>query len=56
VNRYGGPQARVVGATDVRVSGAFRAGDPARFAHALAEVYPLSVRARPDGGADIAPR
>lgn len=56
INRYGGAPVRVVGVADLKVSGAFRAGDPARFAHAVAEIYPVAVRARPDGGADIVPR
>lgn len=56
INRYGGPPVRVVGTANLRVSGAFRAGDPARFAHAVAEIYPVTVRPRPDGGADIIPR
>lgn len=56
VNRYGGPPARVQGLDDLKVSGAFRAGDPTRFARTLAEIYPITVRERADGGADIARR
>ncbi|MGA0601123.1 FecR family protein [Caulobacter sp. KR2-114] len=56
VNRYGGPPARVEGLEDLKVSGAFRAGDPTRFARTLAEIYPIKVRERADGGVDITRR
>jgi transmembrane sensor len=58
INRYGGAPARIVDVSirGNRVSGRFRAGNPARFAMALAEIYPLQVRDRPDGGVDIAAR
>ena len=58
VNRYGGPAARIVdpAAASLPVSGQYRAGDPTRFAQSLAEAYPVDVRTRGDGGADIAAR
>jgi len=58
VNRYGGPTARIAdpAAASLPVSGQYRAGDPTRFAQSLAEVYPVDVRTRRDGGADIATR
>lgn len=58
VNRYGGAPAKVVdpAAASLPVTGQFRAGDPTRFANALAAAYPLSVRPRSDGGVDIASR
>jgi ferric-dicitrate binding protein FerR (iron transport regulator) len=40
----------------MRVSGRFRAGDPSRFAGTLAEIYPLRIVDRPDGGVDITKR
>jgi transmembrane sensor len=57
-NRYGGPP---VGITDpairtMRVSGRFRTGDPSRFARTLAEIYPLRIVTRPDGGVDLQKR
>lgn len=58
VNRYGGPSAKVAdpAVASLRVTGQFRAGDPTRFARSLAAAYPVSVRTRGDGGADIAAR
>ena len=58
INRYGGPPARVVDprAARLKVGGAFKAGDPTRFARTLVELYPLALRARPDGGVDILAR
>ncbi len=58
INRYGGAPARIIDASvrGIRVSGRFRTGDPARFARALAEIYPLRIVSRPDGGVDIAKR
>ena len=58
INRYGGPPARIVDPSvgNLPVTGRFRAGDPTRFARTLAEVYPLSVRSRNDGGVDVAGR
>lgn len=58
INRYGGAPARLVDPTvaSLPVTGQFRAGDPTRFANTLAAVFPISVRARSDGGADIAAR
>jgi transmembrane sensor len=58
VNRYGGAPARIVDASvrNERVSGRFRTGDPSRFAMALAEIYPLNVMSRADGGVDISRR
>jgi transmembrane sensor len=34
---------------DLRISGVFRAGQPAEFARAVAEIYPVAVEYRPDG-------
>lgn len=58
INRYGGPPARIADPAigSLPVTGRFRAGDPARFAAAVAEVYPISVRRRNDGGVDIVGR
>jgi transmembrane sensor len=58
INRYGGAPARIADPAigTLPVTGRFRAGDPARFANALAEVYPISVRRRNDGGVDIVSR
>ncbi len=58
INRYGGPPARIVDPAvgSLPVTGRFRAGDPTRFALTLAEVYPLSVRSRNDGGVDLSGR
>lgn len=58
INRYGGPPARIIdpSAASLPVTGQFRAGDPARFANALALAYPLKAQARSDGGVDIASR
>jgi transmembrane sensor len=58
INRYGGAPARIVDPSIrmVRVSGQFRAGDPTRFARTLAEIYPLRLVDRADGGVDIARR
>lgn len=45
IDRHGGPTITVgdAVAASVRVSGRFRVGDPARFARALAEAYPVRV-------------
>jgi len=51
INRYGGPPVVASGLGNLQVSGRFRAGDPRRFAHMLAEIYPVKVQDRPDGGA-----
>jgi transmembrane sensor len=58
INQYGGAPARITDPLirDMRVSGRFRSGDPARFARALAEIYPLRITSRPDGGVDITRR
>lgn len=58
INRYGGAPVRIADPAigSLPVTGRFRAGDPARFAGALAEVYPISVRRRNDGGVDIVGR
>jgi transmembrane sensor len=58
INRYGGAPARIVDPAieSTRVSGRFRAGDPSRFARALAEIYPFRVTDRADGGVDIGER
>ncbi len=55
INRYGGPPARIMDprVAKLKVGGAFKAGDPTRFAKTLAELYPLALRSRPDGGVDI---
>ncbi|TAL01574.1 MAG: FecR family protein [Rhodospirillaceae bacterium] len=34
---------------DLRVNGVFRAGQPAEFARAVAQIYPLSIKDGPDG-------
>jgi transmembrane sensor len=54
INRYGGAPARIADPSirAIRVSGRFRTGDPARFVRALAEIYPLRVISRTDGGVD----
>ena len=58
INRYGGTPVRIIDRSIrvIRVSGRFRTGDPARFARALAEIYPVRVVPRPDGGVDITKR
>lgn len=56
MTRYGGAPVVVTGADTLRVSGQFRAGDPRRFAHALAEIYPIDVRDRADGVVEIRDR
>ena len=58
INQYGGAPARIIDPSvrAIRVSGRFRTGDPARFAKALAEIYPLRIVSRPDGGVDITKR
>jgi transmembrane sensor len=58
INQYGGAPARLADLSirTIKVSGRFRTGDPARFARALAEIYPLRIISRPDGGVDIVKR
>jgi transmembrane sensor len=58
VNRYGGAPVRIADRSirGMRVSGRFRTGDPSRFARTLAEIYPLRIINRPDGGVDITKR
>jgi len=58
INRYGGAPARLTDPSirAIRVSGRFRTGDPARFARALADILPLRIVSRPDGGVDITKR
>jgi transmembrane sensor len=58
INRYGAPAVRIADPSvrAIKVSGRFRAGNPGRFARALAEMYPLRVIERSDGGIDIAAR
>lgn len=55
INRYGGPPARIADprVAKLKVGGSFTAGDPTRFAKTLAELYPLRLKVRPDGGVDI---
>jgi transmembrane sensor len=57
-NRYGGPPVRIADPAirTMRVSGRFRTGDPSRFARTLAEIYPLRIVTRPDGGVDLQKR
>lgn len=45
MNQHGGPPLSVgdAAAGSLKVSGRFRTGDPARFARALAQVYPLRI-------------
>jgi transmembrane sensor len=53
MNRYGVPVIVPDPATAaLRISGRFRAGDPTRFAQALAEIYPVRLTKGP-GGAEI---
>jgi transmembrane sensor len=58
INRYGGAPARIIDSSirAMRISGRFRTGDPSRFARALAEIYPVRIVSRPDGGVDITKR
>lgn len=39
---------------DLRISGVFRAGQPAEFARAVEEIYPITVKYLPDGQISIA--
>ncbi|MBO9706661.1 MAG: FecR domain-containing protein [Caulobacter sp.] len=58
VNRYGGGRVRIVDprVAAIRISGQYRAGDPARFARAVADAYGLKVRMAADGAAEIVAR
>jgi transmembrane sensor len=40
----------------MRISGAFKAGDPARFARTVSTVHPVRVRRNPDGSIELLPR
>lgn len=39
---------------DLRISGVFRAGQPAEFARAIAEIYPVDLKYLPDGQINLA--
>lgn len=58
VNRYGGGRVRILDTrvAAIRISGQYRAGDPARFARAVADAYGLKVRMAADGAAEIIAR
>lgn len=58
VNRYGGGRVRVSDprVAAIRISGQYRAGDPARFARSVADAYGLKVRMAADGAAEIVAR
>jgi len=58
VNRYGGGRVKILDprVAAIRISGQYRAGDPARFARAVADAYGLKVRMAADGAAEIVAR
>jgi transmembrane sensor len=40
----------------LRISGAFKSGDPARFARTVSTIHPVRVRRNPDGSIELLPR
>ncbi|HET7085588.1 MAG TPA: FecR domain-containing protein [Rhizomicrobium sp.] len=55
-NRYTETPIRLAepGLATLRINGVFRAGQPAEFARAIAQVYPVAIEYQPDGAITIA--
>ena len=58
INRYTPTPIRIADPAvgDYRVTGVFKTNDPDRFATAMAEVFPIAVQQRADGGATLSAR